>query len=272
MKFNQLTLLTTVLSFVSFPMYAQVQTWRGVDKLGLEQNTLILHPDGFYKFYEESVVLLEDSLELIPELGLYRQHGDNLELLPLTGATAYRSFNYVIEPQRDSVWQVLDYEKGNSGQYKLVTDSVGITTAEMDFFKGVPLQQKLLQTTWQTEAGEEQWQFIAPNFAILKKEGMHETVAQAVFTNNLLTFIELQDRQIIFRAEIGSLTDDLLSVRHLRDGRYLSLKKQNYQGLTARETGWYKNYLRARYGLEVGDLTTFLEWGKDKVKVNYVEE
>lgn len=263
-------LLTLVLLFLGYQLWAQpsyTKTWRGIDKYGLEQNTLILHKDGFYKFYEESVVLLDDSLSVHPELGLYRQYNNHLELLPLTGKTAYRSYNYEITNQQDSTWQLKDYEKGNSGTYQLVMDSIGITTAEMDFFKGIPYQQQLLQTTWQTEGGEEQWQFVAPDYVIIKKDGVLETTARVIFTEKLLTFINPQTNKVIFRAEIGSLTNDLLSIRDLRDGRSVILKSIDYQGLTARELGFYKNYLTVLYKMEIAELTTLLEWGKDRVKI-----
>ncbi|MFK7935537.1 MAG: hypothetical protein AB8G22_18630 [Saprospiraceae bacterium] len=106
MTLRMITILITVFLLVQINAFSQVQTWRGVDEFGLEENTLLLHPDGFYKFYEESVVLLEDSLEVTAELGKYRKHANKLTFLPLTGKTAYRPFSYTLETQRDSMWQL----------------------------------------------------------------------------------------------------------------------------------------------------------------------
>lgn len=232
-----------------------LQLWQGLDKYGIEKNSWILSPKGWYKFYEQDLVLLEDSLDISIELGTYQWIESSIHFTPLTGRTAYHPYSYELTSKSDSSFQILDYEKGNSGNYSLYP-SPAFSAAELDFFQGIVLHEELLKTTWLDEETQESWQFIAPDYALIKTQGAQEFTAQALFSEDLITFVNPHNGQIIFRAEITYRSDEVLQIKDLRKGRQLFFKKQPYAGLTARETHFYRQYVKALYDLEIEALPT----------------
>lgn len=225
-------------------------TWYGTDKYEIEENILILGSNGWYSLAEQDIALKEDSLGYDIELGWYqvKDNGD-LHMYPLAGKRIYQDYTLPVLEFGTNKMILKDYEHGNAGQYHR-TGPPKFSKAQIDFLNGIHRRLPLLNTYWKDENKGEEWYFLAPDYLMFKKEGLYEGHARFYFENRTLVVLSPETGQVYFKAKFMTQSDKHL-ILNKEEGETMVFKSIGENGLTAKETIIYKNYLKRVHRMEV---------------------
>lgn len=224
--------------------------WVGTDKYQIEENVLTLGSNGWYTLAEQDIALKEDSLGFEIELGLYVMEDRQLRMYPLSGKNIYQTYYFPMTEFSKDKMTLEDHEHGNAGKY-IRQGQPKFSKAQIDFFLGIDYRVPLLNTYWKDKEKEEEWYFLSPDYVMFKKEGVYNGHARFYFDHKTLVVVNSETGQPYFEAKLMTQSKDNLLLNDEKNKEVMIFKSIGQNGLTAKETIIYKNYLKRIHSMEI---------------------